>query len=276
MSLLLRVLNLLYRRAFTGEEFRKRDEIDAGVGGDGINDNYLNIHNLISFARLLSAKRRHPLLFLVALITNKCHPLPFLVALPTEFHHFWWHFKADKRYSALFLVANSATQLLDFEENLNMSWHLQLNLTVPHLLLSPLEMSDNLKDKVSQLGERLKIGGSGVGQKISAGMSSISFKMKELFQGGNQIDKLVEEATTETLDGPDWATNLEIYDMINRDRMIVKNCERAFAEVAAEKSLKTRGIKFPGRDNDRLAPIFTPQRSPNATLAQQLHREIPT
>ncbi|GFQ02198.1 tom1-like protein 2 [Phtheirospermum japonicum] len=212
-------------------------------------------------------------------------------------------------------------------------------------------MSDNLKDKVSQLGERLKIGGSGVGQKISAGMSSMSFKMKELFQGGNQIDKLVEEATAETLDGPDWATNLEICDMINRDRVnsvelirsvkrrlilkspmaqylslmlletIVKNCDRAFAEVAAErvldemvrliddphaavsnrnkalvmieswgestnelrylpiyeqtyKSLKTRGIRFPGRDNDSLAPIFTPQRSPNATLAQQLHREI--
>ncbi|GFP85348.1 tom1-like protein 2 [Phtheirospermum japonicum] len=174
--------------------------------------------------------------------------------------------------------------------------------------------------------------------------------MKELFRGGNQIDKLVEEATTETLDGPDWATNLEIWDMINGDRVnnielirsvkrrlklkspmaqymslllletIVKNYDRTFAEVAAErdemvrliddpratvnnqnkdlamieswgestnelrylpvyeqayKSLKTRRIRFLGRDNDSLAPIFTPQRSPNATLAQQLHREIP-
>ncbi|GFP97016.1 UDP-glycosyltransferase 78d2 [Phtheirospermum japonicum] len=202
-----------------------------------------------------------------------------------------WVFKLKKhvdgiieRYKAGLVVRgynqNNVTQLLDFEENLNMPWRLQLNLTVPHLLLSPPKMSDNLKDKVSQLG-------------------------------GNQRDKLIEEATVETLDGPDLATNLEICDMINRDRVnsvelirsvkrrlilkspmaqylsllllktIVKNCDRAFAEVAAESvldeivrlidnphaaSLKTRGIRFPGWDNDILAPIFTSQRSPNAIL----------
>lgn len=70
-------------------------------------------------------------------------------------------------------------------------------------------------EKVTALGERLKIGGTEVGQKISAGMSSMSFKMKELFQGPNQADKLVEEATAETLDEPDWATNLDLCDLIN-------------------------------------------------------------
>ncbi|KAI3471308.1 hypothetical protein Pfo_027971 [Paulownia fortunei] len=217
-------------------------------------------------------------------------------------------------------------------------------------------MSDNLMDKVSQLGERLKIGGSEVGQKISAGMSSMSFKMKELFQGPNQADKLVEEATAETLDEPDWVTNLELCDMINHDRVnsvelirgikkrimlksprvqylglmlletVVKNCEKAFSEVAAErlldemvkliddpqtltnnrnkalmlieswgessnelrylpvyeetyKSLRARGIRFPGRNNESLAPVFSPPRSmaasdSNATLVQQPH-EIP-
>ncbi|KAL0282170.1 UNVERIFIED_CONTAM: TOM1-like protein 1 [Sesamum angustifolium] len=128
-------------------------------------------------------------------------------------------------------------------------------------------MSDNLMDKVNQLGERLKIGGSEVGQKISAGMSSMSFKMKEFFQGPNQADKLVEEATAETLDEPDWAMNLELCDMINHDRVnslelirgmkkrimlknprvqylalvlletVVKNCEKAFSEVASERVL---------------------------------------
>ncbi|XP_073314684.1 TOM1-like protein 1 [Primulina huaijiensis] len=218
-------------------------------------------------------------------------------------------------------------------------------------------MSDNLMDKVSALGERLKIGGTEMGQKISAGMSSMSFKMKELFQGPNQADKVVEEATDETLDGPDWAINLELCDMINHERIsstelirgikkrilfkntrvqflalvlletVVKNCEKAFSEVAAErvldemvklidepqtvvnnrnkalllieswgessnelrylpvyeetyKSLKSRGMQFPCRDDESLAPIFTPPRSvttseSNVSLAQHLHHNIP-
>ncbi|KAK6129386.1 hypothetical protein DH2020_036862 [Rehmannia glutinosa] len=218
-------------------------------------------------------------------------------------------------------------------------------------------MSDNVMDKVNQLGERLKIGGSEVGQKISAGMRSMSFKMKELFQGGNQADNLIEEATAETLDEPDWDVNLELCDMINRNRVnsvelirgikkrimlkspriqylalilletFVMNCEKAFSEVAAErvldemvrliddpqtvvnnrnkalmlieswgestnelrylpvyeqtyKSLKSRGIRFPRRDNDSVASLFTPPRSvtaseSNATLPHQLHHEIP-
>lgn len=128
-------------------------------------------------------------------------------------------------------------------------------------------MSDNLMDKVSAFGERLKIGGSEVGQKITAGMTSVSFKMKEFFQSPNQADKVVEEATAETLDEPDWATNLELCDMINQDKIssvelirgikkriilkspriqylalvlletVVKNCEKAFSEVAAERVL---------------------------------------
>ncbi|KNA18976.1 hypothetical protein SOVF_064510 [Spinacia oleracea] len=211
-------------------------------------------------------------------------------------------------------------------------------------------MSDNLMDKVTSLGERLKIGGTEVGKKMSASVSSMSDKMKELFQGPNQTDKIVEEATAETLEEPDWATNLEICDMVNQERVnsidlirgikkrimlktprvqylsmvlletVVKNCEKAFSEVASErvldemvkliddpqtvimnrnkalmlieswgessnelrylpvfeetyKSLRSRGIRFPGRDDESLAPVFTPPRSVpeaevNATLAQ--------
>ncbi|KAI3918519.1 hypothetical protein MKX01_041839 [Papaver californicum] len=203
-------------------------------------------------------------------------------------------------------------------------------------------MSDNLMEKVTAFGEKLKIEGVEIGKKMTAGMNSMSFKMKELFQGGvggsNQADKFVEEATSETLDQPDWATNLEICDMINSERInsvdfirgikkrivlsnprvqyltlvlletCVKNCEKAFSEVAAErvldemvkliddpqtvvnnrnkalilieawgesanelrylpvyeetyKSLKSRGIRFTGRDDESLAPIFTPART---------------
>lgn len=128
-------------------------------------------------------------------------------------------------------------------------------------------MGDNLMEKVSAFGERLKIGGTEVGRKMSAGMSSMSFKMKELFQGPNQGDKFVEDATSENLDEPDWALNLDICDMINNEKInsvelirgikkrimlksprvqyfalvlletLVKNCEKAFSEVAAERVL---------------------------------------
>ncbi|RYQ95979.1 hypothetical protein Ahy_B08g091395 [Arachis hypogaea] len=42
---------------------------------------------------------------------------------------------------------------------------------------------------------------------------------------------------------------------------IVKNCEKAFSEVAAERVLDDMGIRFPGCHNESLAPIFTPPRS---------------
>ncbi|XP_020230113.1 TOM1-like protein 1 [Cajanus cajan] len=218
-------------------------------------------------------------------------------------------------------------------------------------------MSENLMEKVSALGERLKIGGSEVGRKMSEGMSSMSFKVREFFQGPNQADKLVEDATSEALDEPDWALNLDLCDLINTDKLnsvelirgikkrimtksprvqylalllletCVKNCEKAFSEVAAErvldeivrliddphtvvnnrnkalmmieawgestgelrylpvyeetyKSLKSRGIRFPGRDNESLAPIFTPPRSVSAqevdvNLQHQFQHDIP-
>ena len=129
------------------------------------------------------------------------------------------------------------------------------------------KMGDNLMDKVTSLGERLRISGTEVGKKMSEGVSSMSFKMKEFFQGPNQADKIVEEATAETLEEPDWATYLEICDMVNHERInivelirgikkrimlrtpriqylalvlletIVKNCEKAFSEVASERVL---------------------------------------
>ncbi|KAL6008211.1 3'(2'),5'-bisphosphate nucleotidase/inositol-1,4-bisphosphate 1-phosphatase [Asimina triloba] len=210
-------------------------------------------------------------------------------------------------------------------------------------------MSDNLMDKVSAFGERLKIGGAEVGRKMSAGMTSMSFKMKELFQGQSPAEKIVEDATAETLEEPDWAANLEICDMINTERVnsvelirgikkrimlknprvqylalvlletCAKNCEKAFSEVASErvldemvkliedpqtivnnrnkalilieawgestnelrylpvyeetyKSLKSRGIRFPGRDNESLAPIFTP---PASASSLESHMDLP-
>ncbi|PKA53243.1 hypothetical protein AXF42_Ash009973 [Apostasia shenzhenica] len=214
-------------------------------------------------------------------------------------------------------------------------------------------MGDNLMEKVNAFGERLMISGAEMGRKMTAGMSSMSFKMKEFFQGPNQADQIVEEATSENLDGPDWASNLKICDMINSDKVnsvdlirgikkrimlkdprvqylalvlletCVKNCEKVFSEAAAErvldemvkliddpetivnnrnkalvlieawgesgdelrylpvyeetyKSLKSRGIRFPGRDDESLVPIFTPPRSiPEAEPAVTASLQMP-
>ncbi|ESW03514.1 hypothetical protein PHAVU_011G019800 [Phaseolus vulgaris] len=212
-------------------------------------------------------------------------------------------------------------------------------------------MSDNLKGRVNALGERLKIGGAEVGRKMSAGMSSVSFKVKEFFQDSSHADKLVGEATSEALHHPHWPIILHLCDLINGDQLntaevvraikkrvvsksprsqylalvlleaLVKNCDKAFLEVATErvleemvklvddpyafvnnrnkalmmieawgesttelrylpvyaqtyKSLKSRGVRFPGRDNESLAPIFTPPRSGTTPEAVVNHEHL--
>lgn len=193
-------------------------------------------------------------------------------------------------------------------------------------------------DKFNSFGERIKVGGAGLSKKMSAGVSSMSGRVKDLFQVPSAMDRQVEEATAESMEGPDWERNLQICDMVNHEpscgvdvvralkkrlatartphvqiltlsllETCVKNCEKMFSEVASErvldemvkavddpvtatsvrhkiltlieswgeatdelrylpvfeetyKSLKSRGIRFPGRDAESLAPIFTPPR----------------
>ncbi|RWW21342.1 hypothetical protein GW17_00014511 [Ensete ventricosum] len=164
-------------------------------------------------------------------------------------------------------------------------------------------------DKVSAFGELLKIGRAEVSRKMKDGMSSMSFKIKELFhsQNQNEAEKIVEEATSEKLDGPDWSANLMICDMVNSDNdngiefirgikkrimsknpsrvqylalllleTCVKNCEMAFSVVAAERVLDEMVklianpqdcIHFPGRDSESIAPVFTPRHSVSETEA---------
>lgn len=127
-----------------------------------------------------------------------------------------------------------------------------------------LKMNDNLLEKVSAFGGHLKISGAEVSRKMSAGMSSVSVKVKELFQGQSAADKIVKDATSENLEEPDWSANLEICGMTNSEKVnsieliraikrrmmmnyprvqylvlvlletCVKNCEKAFSDVAAE------------------------------------------
>lgn len=53
-----------------------------------------------------------------------------------------------------------------------------------------------------------------------------------------------------------------------------------FSFVCIYQSLKSRGIRFPGRDNESLAPIFTPPRTisaseTEASYTEQFHHDIP-
>lgn len=129
-------------------------------------------------------------------------------------------------------------------------------------------MSDGIGDKVTAFGQRLKISGAEVGRKVTSRMSSMGVRMREFLQGSNEAEQIVENATSANLDGPDWSANLEICDQINtglisgveiiravKKRIMmreqprvqylalvllescVKNCQRGFADVAAERIL---------------------------------------
>lgn len=53
--------------------------------------------------------------------------------------------------------------------------------THPEPVISMLDKRDNLKEKVTALAERFKIHGGEVPGKMSIGMSSMNFKVKEFF-----------------------------------------------------------------------------------------------
>ncbi len=46
-------------------------------------------------------------------------------------------------------------------------------------------------------------------------ITTVSGKMKELFQVSTQVDKLVEEATAKNLEGPDWGKSLAICELFH-------------------------------------------------------------
>ncbi|XP_062148381.1 TOM1-like protein 2 [Alnus glutinosa] len=119
------------------------------------------------------------------------------------------------------------------------------------------------KLKLAQLGERLKTGGAQMGRMVTG-------KVKEILQTPTPESRMVDEATLETMEEPNWGTNLRICKMINGEELsgteIVRaikkkiagggksaersqklsldlleacamNCEKVFSEVASEKVL---------------------------------------
>ncbi|CAN6462159.1 unnamed protein product [Victoria cruziana] len=116
------------------------------------------------------------------------------------------------------------------------------------------------KLKLGEWGERLKIGGAQMSRKVSG-------KMKEILQVQTPEGKLVDEATSDRLEEPDWAINLRIFSLLTSEEFsgqeVVKaikkkiacknqqsqrlslelleacamNCEKVFSEIASEKVL---------------------------------------
>ncbi|XVE72928.1 hypothetical protein DITRI_Ditri11bG0077000 [Diplodiscus trichospermus] len=117
------------------------------------------------------------------------------------------------------------------------------------------------KMKLAQWGEKLKTGGAQMSRMVSG-------KMKEILQGPTPESKMVDEATLETLEEPNWGMNMRVCSMINSEqfsgteivRAIKKkisgknvvgqrlsldlleactmNCEKVASEVASEKVLE--------------------------------------
>ncbi|XP_011080045.1 TOM1-like protein 2 [Sesamum indicum] len=119
-----------------------------------------------------------------------------------------------------------------------------------------------LKLASSSLGERIKTSGAQMGRTISS-------KMKEILQSPTPESKVVDEATAESMEEPNWGLNLRICAMISRGeydgteivRAIKKklapgknyvtqslsldlleactsNCDKVFSEVASERVLE--------------------------------------
>ncbi|GAQ86256.1 Cytosolic sorting protein GGA2/TOM1 [Klebsormidium nitens] len=221
---------------------------------------------------------------------------------------------------------------------------------------------DRFSDGFSKLGERFNEGFTRLGASSSSGdaegeaagaqdskkagtsgkksfsdhLTLATTKMKDLFRTPTVAEKLVEDATADKLEGPDWAKSLAICDLVNAQKAsgqevtlavkkrlaardyraqglalvlletLVKNCEGLFSDVAAAgvlddlvalgrdgsnpnstkalilieawgeatdelrylpifaetlASLRAEGVRFPGRDAESLAPIFTPAQS---------------
>ncbi|PIM99213.1 hypothetical protein CDL12_28295 [Handroanthus impetiginosus] len=119
-----------------------------------------------------------------------------------------------------------------------------------------------LKLASSSLGERIMTSGAQMGRTISS-------KMKEILQTSTLESKIVDEATEESMEEPNWGLNLRICAMIGREEydgaeivralkkklvpgknpvsqrlsldlleVCTSNCDKVFSEVASEKVLE--------------------------------------
>lgn len=129
--------------------------------------------------------------------------------------------------------------------------------------------------QLGNLGEKLVTSGAQMGRMVTG-------KVKEILQTPTPESRMIDEATLETMEEPNWGMNLRICAMINSEEFsgfevvrvikrkisgksvvtqrlsldlleaIAMNCEKVFSEIASEKVLEemVRMIENPQTDNE--------------------------
>ncbi|KAK1290290.1 hypothetical protein QJS10_CPB18g02066 [Acorus calamus] len=109
-------------------------------------------------------------------------------------------------------------------------------------------LGERLKTSGAQVGERLKTGGSQVGEKLKIGGAQmgrmVSGKMKEILQGQSQEAKMVDDATSEHFEEPNWGLNLRICTLLNGEELNGSEVIRAIKKKIGGKSTVSQGLSL--------------------------------
>ncbi|XP_077227594.1 ENTH/VHS/GAT family protein [Tasmannia lanceolata] len=93
------------------------------------------------------------------------------------------------------------------------------------------------KFKLGALGERLKTGGAQMSRKVSG-------KMKEILQVQTQESKMVDEATLDSLEEPNWGINLRICALLNSEELSGPEVVRAIKKKIASKNTVSQRLSL--------------------------------
>ncbi|XP_042513221.1 TOM1-like protein 2 [Macadamia integrifolia] len=91
--------------------------------------------------------------------------------------------------------------------------------------------------KLAALGERLKTGGAQMSRMVSG-------KMKEILQAQTPESKMVDEATSDTLEGPNWGLNLRICALLNCEEFSGQEVVRAIKKKIASKNMLSQRLSL--------------------------------
>eukprot|EP00262_Sarcandra_glabra_P011110 TRINITY_DN26826_c0_g1_i1.p1 TRINITY_DN26826_c0_g1~~TRINITY_DN26826_c0_g1_i1.p1 ORF type:complete len:376 (-),score=87.15 TRINITY_DN26826_c0_g1_i1:77-1204(-) len=91
--------------------------------------------------------------------------------------------------------------------------------------------------KLAGLGERLKTGGAQMSRKVSG-------KMKEILQGQTPEGKMVDEATSDRLEEPNWSINLRICGLLNGEELSGSEVVRAIKKKIASNNTVSQRLSL--------------------------------